>query len=175
MNDKSFASPDESGWLICPLSLCLHGQSPSISKPRHTAAPTRASKVDSRWGGMGQKRRYKRKGRRILTRFLGFWGESRHRRTPHRLRNQCDSRSSRTHRSICPIPPHRRLHYLNSYLRAGNSAVVQIIYPIVTVHQSFVHVMRYRENRKVFLPEKVFFYLMGGLAVYGRSAFVHNQ
>ena len=28
------------------------------------------------------------------------------------LRNLCDSRSSRTHRSICPLPPHRRLHYL---------------------------------------------------------------
>ena len=99
--------------LLCPLSLCLHSQSPSISKPRHTAAPTHASKVDSRWGGMGQMRRYKRKGRRILTRFLGLWGESRHRRTSHRLRNLCDSRSSRTHRSICPIPPQRRPSLLN--------------------------------------------------------------
>ena len=65
-------------------------------------------------------RRYKRKGRRILTRFLGLWGESRHRRTPHRLRNLCDSRSSRTHRSRCPIPPQRRLSLLNSHLFEKN-------------------------------------------------------
>ena len=98
--------------LLSPLSLYLHKQSTSISQSCYTAAPTHASKVDSRWGGMGQMRRYKRKGRRILTRFLGLWGESRHRRTPHRLRNLCDSRSSRTHRSICPILPQRRLSLL---------------------------------------------------------------
>ena len=78
--------------------------------------PAHASKVDSRWGGMGQMRRYKREGRRILTRFLGLWDESRNRRTFHRLRNLCDSRSSRTHRSRCPIPPQRRPTSLNPHL-----------------------------------------------------------
>ena len=65
-------------------------------------------------------RRCKRKGRRILTRFLGPWDESRYRRTVHRLRNLCDSRSSRTHRSRCPIPPQRRLSLLNSHLFEKN-------------------------------------------------------
>ena len=107
--------------LLSPLSLYLHKQSTSISQSCYTAAPTHVSKVDSRWGGMGQMRRYKRKGRRILTRFLGLWDESRYRRTVHRLRILCDSRSSRTHRSICPIPPQRRLHYLNPHLLSGSA------------------------------------------------------
>ena len=59
-------------------------------------------------------RRCKREGRRILTRFLGPWDESRYRRTSRRPRNLCDSRSSRTHRSRCLIPPHRRYSLLDA-------------------------------------------------------------
>ena len=39
-------------------------------------------------------RRSKREERRILTRYLSVWDESRNRRTYHRLRYLCDSRSS---------------------------------------------------------------------------------
>ena len=60
-------------------------------------------------------RRSKREERRILTRYLSLWDESRHRRTFHKLRNLCDSRSSGRIAASAPTYPAASTS-LNSHL-----------------------------------------------------------